>query len=82
MYEHGPYSPTFLKHLHHSLLKDEEIYDAVQSFDSFSESDFNLFDKSITKKYNKQKSRKRIILKFWNGDPYSLLFSMALIKFL
>ena len=70
MYEYEPYSPTFIKHLHHSLLDDEEIFNNFQSFASFSESDFNLFDKSLIKKYSKQKSKKQIKLKFWDGDPY------------
>lgn len=70
MYDFKPYSPTFIKHLHHSLLEDEDIFDAFQLFASFSDSDFKLFDKSLTKKYSNQKSRKGIYLKFWNGDPY------------
>ena len=69
-----PYSPSFIKHLHPLLLKDEDLLMKFQLFPDFNKEDLELFDRSLIKKFSNRKSFKSFKLKFWNGSPSSFWY--------
>ena len=68
------YSPSFIKHLHPLLLKDEDLLMRFQLFPNFNKEDLELFDKSLVKKFLNKKLYKSFKLKFWDGSPSSFWY--------